>query len=287
MYYILASIASVLVSFMIFVNGKSLNYFNLYTSLTLINLVGLITTFIFLLVTKNNLLIKKKVKPYYFLGGVVGYLLTFFNVVAFNKIPLSSIIALALLGQVLTSLIIDNFGLFKMKINKISKNNVLGIIIISIGIITMLYQTPFKVIPILFAFLSGITIVITRQLNAGLSYFSNAYTSSLYNFLTGFIFSSIILFISYFISDSKCFTSSFGISDAWVLLGGVIALIINILLNISVSHLSSFNMTLIIFSGQLLTGIFLDYISLGIFSLKIFLGSVFALTGLFINTRKS
>ncbi len=50
-----------------------------------------------------------------YLGGAIGVLTTLFHNLAFTKISVTSIIALSLFGQTITSLIVDKFGIFGMQ----------------------------------------------------------------------------------------------------------------------------------------------------------------------------
>ena len=46
-------------------------------------------------------------------------------------------VSLSLLGQLVTSLVIDNFGYFNMPIIKFNKRKILGLVVIAVGIYVM------------------------------------------------------------------------------------------------------------------------------------------------------
>ncbi len=97
------------------------------------------------------------------LGGAIGVFTTVFNNFTYGHISLTSIVALGLLGQGVTSLIIDTLGLFGMKRQVLSKISVLGILFM------LNRSVSFAFIAVLPSLGSGITVVLLRIANARLA----------------------------------------------------------------------------------------------------------------------
>lgn len=132
---------------------------------------------------------------------------------------------------------------------------------------------------IFLAFMAGITIVVSRILNANLAKEIGELQSTFYNFLTGLIFSIIIFLFS---------KESFNISQLtpipfFAYIGGLIGIASISLSNKIAPKTSTFYMTLLIFIGQLLIGIIIDYFIFNKFSLGKILGGSLAAIGLEYN----
>lgn len=287
MYYLLTVISSVVISVMILFNGKLSNIYGSYFSVIIIHAVGLILITIILLMKKYKFKVKEKLPWYDYVGGVIGYFTAIFNVLAFGKISISAIIALSLFGQMVASFIIDSYGLMGMKKVPVTRSKIIGILITTIGVIFMVRGTEFNFLAIILSFSSGLTIVISRTVNAELSEKANIYVSTWYNYVTGIsaaIISFVIIsmFLNFDISYVDLFKNNFSISNFWIYTGGILGVISVTLANVCVRKISCVDMTLILFIGQMLTGVAIDYVLSGIFVSQNFIGCIFAIIGLFI-----
>lgn len=134
---------------------------------------------------------------------------------------------------------------------------------------------------ILVAILSGVSIVVSRIINSRLGDEIGVFQSTFYNFLTGLIFSIIILlFSNETIGISSEILSSTPIA---AYLGGLIGVISIALSNYVAPKISAFYMALLIFIGQLFTGIIIDYFTLGEISLGKVIGGIIVCIGLAYN----
>lgn len=134
---------------------------------------------------------------------------------------------------------------------------------------------------IIIAMLSGVSIVLSRLINANLAERIGLFQSTFYNFLTGLMFSTIIfLFIneSYDLSSLSNFTVPF-----YAYFGGLIGVFSITLSNYTAPKISAFYMTLLIFIGQIVTGIIIDYFLLNELSMGKIVGSIFVTIGLSYN----
>lgn len=282
MYYLLSIAAGILISVMVMFNGQLSDHYGVYTATAIIHLIGLIFTSILLVVKKEPVRRLHKIPFYYFAGGLVGILTVLFNNLSFGKISVSAILAICLLGQSITSLVFDQFGFFNMPKSKFHKSKLIGISIVLLGIIVMVsFYEISALIPIILSLLTGFTVVLSRTINAGLAEKTSVLQSTLYCYITGFTGSVVLLFT---LGGGMQALSGISFSaNAMIYSGGVMGVIIISFLNATVSKISSFYMTLLLFAGQVFSAILVDLFLTQVFSFPNFLGGVFVVLGLSVN----
>lgn len=134
---------------------------------------------------------------------------------------------------------------------------------------------------IIIAALSGVSIIISRIINANLSSKIGTYQSTFYNFLTGLLFSMILLFFSKEVfSSSIPQLSSIPIT---AYLGGLVGVASISMSNLIAPKISAFYMAILVFVGQLFVGIVIDYFTLGEFSIAKVIGGIIVVIGLCYN----
>lgn len=126
-----------LIAIMIMFNGTLSNAYGNYTSTVIIHIVGLFSIVLVLLVSKSRIKISKGIPLYLYSAGVIGVFTVLFTNLSFSKLGVSITLALGLLGQSLSSIIIDHFGLLEMKVVKFEKKKYIGLVIIVFGIYVM------------------------------------------------------------------------------------------------------------------------------------------------------
>ncbi len=129
---------------------------------------------------------------------------------------------------------------------------------------------------ILFAFLTGVTKVVSRSINAELSAKVGTMRSTVYNFTFGLITSCLLLLIT----NTFHFYHQLPNIKSWMLLGGILSVGVVFLLNVVVVKIPSINMTLLLFVGQMLAALILDAFLEDRFSFGKLLGVVFVTLGL-------
>lgn len=134
---------------------------------------------------------------------------------------------------------------------------------------------------ILISITSGAIVVISRILNTRLSEKVGLMESSFFNYLTGLL-SSLILFA--FVKDKIALSQFYNI-PFWAYLGGVLGIAVVILSSVVTSKMSTFYITLIIFIGQLFTGIIIDCITLNTIPFAKIIGGLLVVFGLGYNLR--
>lgn len=134
---LLSAFIGALISVMIMINGTLSNSFGNYTSTVIIHIIGLLSIISVLLLSRSNLKIVKGIPLYFYSAGAIGVFTVLFNNLSFSKLGVSITLALGLLGQSLSSIIIDHFGLMGMKVIKFEKRKLFGLILITLGILVM------------------------------------------------------------------------------------------------------------------------------------------------------
>ena len=139
------------------------------------------------------------------------------------------------------------------------------------------------VIAVGLAIFSGLTIVLARIANAKLGEISGPVYSSFMNYLVGLTGSLIIFFV---IGGAKAATA-FPAANASVSVyfGGAMGLCAIYLSNLVTHKLTSIQMTLLLFIGQLFSGIIIDIFQLHIFSPGKLVGGILVLAGMLINMQ--
>jgi len=132
---------------------------------------------------------------------------------------------------------------------------------------------------ILISIISGAIVVIARILNTRLSEKVGLMESSFFNYFTG-LFSALILFI---IFQDKVTLAQFYNIPSWAYLGGILGIGIVILSSVVTPKMSTFYITLIIFIGQLFTGIIIDYITIKTIPFAKIAGGLLVVVGLAYN----
>ncbi|MBI9012943.1 MAG: DMT family transporter [Clostridiales bacterium] len=126
-----------LIAIMILFNGTLANVLGNYQSTVIVHFIGLIGIMVVLLVRKSKIKIHKSVPLYAYSAGVIGVLPILFNNISFTVLGVSITLALGLLGQSVTSIVVDHYGLFNLTVVKFNKRKLVGLTIIIIGIVIM------------------------------------------------------------------------------------------------------------------------------------------------------
>lgn len=80
---------------------------------------------------------KGKLKPIYFIGGILGVVFVTTNIILMPHLGAALTTIIVMLGQMLMGIIIDHFGLLGTYVNKITKRKIVGIVAMMIGIVLL------------------------------------------------------------------------------------------------------------------------------------------------------
>lgn len=167
MYYLISFATAMLVSAMVTVNGTLSNAYGTYLSTVMIHAVGIVPASLIALVRRERVFAVRGLKPGVFLGGAIGVITVVCNNAAYTGgIGVSAMVALSLLGQTVASLLVDQFGLFHMPVKRFNGAKLIGLLFTAAGIGCMLYGAKTAILPVLLSFLMGVTIVLSRSVNA-------------------------------------------------------------------------------------------------------------------------
>ena len=278
MYYFFSLLTGILISVMVFFNGGLTEQYGVYSATVIIHITGLILISI-LVQIKGEWSFSKKQSWFLYLGGVIGVLTTVFNNLAFGRISVSAIMALGLFGQSITGLIIDQYGFLNMPKHPFSKRKIIGLVLIFCGIVSMINN--FEILALLLSFAAGVNIVISRTLNAKLSDFTSVRMSTFYNYLTGLIIAIPVYFL---LGNNEVVFTKFVISpNFYIYLGGIIGVCVVLLSNITVAKISAFYLSLLLFIGQVFSGILIDALISQAFSFQNLIGGILVAIGLCVN----
>ncbi|MBE5963017.1 MAG: DMT family transporter [Lachnospiraceae bacterium] len=135
----LALFNGILYSLMILMNGLLAESYGNYYSTILVHLFGLIAIIVCMKIKKKRLFPKEVFPLLLYTGGAIGVLTVVFNNIAFSALGVTATLGLGLLGQSVTSLVIDQWGLLGAEKVPFKKKKLIGIAIILAGIAVMLF----------------------------------------------------------------------------------------------------------------------------------------------------
>ena len=277
MFYFLALLSGVLVTVSVLFNGRLAETHSLHLSTIIIHIAGLILISIIMFIKRENPF-KNIQKWYLYLGGAIGVLIIICNNTAFGRIGVSAIMALLLLGQSVTGLVVDQIGWMGMPKHPFRKQKLFSLILVIAGIVVMM-TGRLDILAVLASLFAGTCIVIARTLNAKLAEFTSVRNSTFFNYFVGLAFAiPVYLILSGNVStELNGFTFS---PSIYIYLGGVIGMIFIMINNIIVVKIPAFYLSLLIFIGQVFTGILIDTLIDGVFSIQILIGGILVTAGL-------
>ncbi len=133
------------------------------------------------------------------------------------------------------------------------------------------------------ALITGGLIILSMIINASLSNRIGVVHGTAINYIVGLIF-SIILFV---IMDGENITkfSELIKTPKYYLIGGTLGVLVIIANNIIIPKIPVVYTTILAFTGQIITGIIIDYFRFGVFSEGKTIGAILIIIGLFYNMR--
>lgn len=134
MYYTANILVGILISILIFLNGVLAKTVGNFNSLAISHFVGF-----FLIAIIKFIFVKEKVvlppKLYLYFGGVFNILNFFIQNTTMKIIGVSGTVIFIVVGQMLSSLIVDHFGLLGRSVHKIEFRKFFSLLLIIIGAI--------------------------------------------------------------------------------------------------------------------------------------------------------
>ncbi|MBU3191972.1 DMT family transporter [Clostridium bowmanii] len=136
---------------------------------------------------------------------------------------------------------------------------------------------------IILAVLCGCFTIISMIINSHLAKKIGVLKGTLINYIVGLLSTIVLMLIVN--SSLKLYYSSFTKIPWWALLGGMIGVVVVASSNIVLPKIPTIYTTLLIFIGQLFTGILIDYFRVGFVSKGKIIGGFIILIGLLYNSN--
>lgn len=281
MFLALAPIIGALLTLMNQVNSiLSLGVGSLVAALV-IHIVGLAAVCLVCLVRRepgSN----RGIQPWLWGGGVVGVGTVFTSIAAFSGLGASLAVSLALLGQILFSVIVDALGLFGRKRYPPRLRTLPGIVLALGGIALMAGRLEGRLGYALAALASGALPVLSFTLNSQLSLRIGVWRGARANYLTGLATALVVLAVLHppLAGNLEALKTT---GALYLLGGGLMGVLMSGMSNVVYPRIPALTSTLLIFSGQALTGVLVDALAAGAFNARKLEGTALVLFGLAIN----
>lgn len=283
MYYLLTLLCGIIINIMVAANGSLAGYIGVYSAVVVSYIIAIVVSFIILKTKKMPIKPTQKLPMWAFLGGIVSVFSALCSNFAFGKISMIAITALGLLAQTVTSLIIDVTGMFGFEKRPAKASVWICIAISFVGMIVMMYGADMTAtLALVLSFAAGISLVISRMLSASLSRSTSPLASSFLTHLIGLPAAILILLLI-----AKGEVAGFAnLTSVPVLAytGGILGIFILMLTNITLEKVSALNVTLLIFVGQVFSGVVIDLIMGNSFSSRTFIGGIIVSVGIIAQT---
>lgn len=284
MYYLFPLLCGAISSVMLTVNGMLTEAAGGYSATVIIHFAGLILMLFILAVRREKVHLFPKGIPWKeYLGGVIGVATVVTSNLAFGGVSVSAMVALGLLGQTVTSVVVDQFGLLGMPKRPFEKERLGGYAFVLLGIACMLF--PFsgsRVSAVLLLLAGGVSIVLSRTVNGQMTERVGVAQATLYNYITGLATAIVVMLLLG--TREPVWTGTPLPKNPLLYLGGWMGVATVSLLNSSVRKVSAVYMTLLQFIGQVATGILVDTVLNDGIAWRNVVGGICIACGLLLNT---
>ena len=183
----------------------------------------------------------------------------------------------------MASLLVDQFGLFHMPVKRFNGAKLIGLLFTAAGIGCMLYGAKTAILPVLLSFLMGVTIVLSRSVNALLAEKTSLFVSTWYNYSVGLSVSLCVWLLTRLMQGAPSLPEAVAAVPLWAYLGGLMGVVTVSVQSFVTPRMPAFQLTLILFVGQVFMGLVLDALSGAGGSAQEWIGGVFAVAGLSLN----
>lgn len=134
----LALLSGMIITVMNIFNGQLSNYYGVYVSTVLIHLIGLLTFMVVMSVKKERVQWKNRIPLILYSGGMIGVLTVIFNVMTVSSLGAALLTALGLLGQMITSIVLEQQGWLGTIKCSLSLSKMISLVIVMLGIGVMM-----------------------------------------------------------------------------------------------------------------------------------------------------
>jgi len=138
MYKNIAFVTGGFISVMIFFNGLLSGVTDEFYSTMVFHLIGMGLLSMILLFYKSKTKEDVDYKLIFIIPGILSIATVTFNNLCFSQLGITITISIGLIGQIITSTIIDHFGLFETKKIRFSASKMVGISVMFAGVVLMI-----------------------------------------------------------------------------------------------------------------------------------------------------
>lgn len=281
MLYLLSIFSGTMIAIMISINGVLSTRVGTQEGTIIFVVLGLVLSSLLSMRVKNQS--NAKLPLWMYTGGIFNALTIWFNNLAFGTISVSAILAISLFGQVVVSAAVDHYGLFGLEVRRFDRQKLLGFLIVCLGLVVMslpLQEGSFMAIFI--TLITGFCVVFNRIASAELAKKRSLQKSVFWNFLIASITLILLSKVLYQTSLIQTYNSMLQ-SNPLLLTGAIFAVATVLATNYLSPRVASYYLTLLLFIGQIFSGIVLDIVLSSSFSFQNFAGGILVLLGLLLN----
>jgi transporter family-2 protein len=281
MYSVFAPLVGALMTVMNQTNSRFSVLVGSLVATLVIHIAGLAAVSAVLLAKREE---KRRERPplYYYLGGFVGVGTVFSNNYAFAALGASLAVALALLGQTLFSIAVDATGLLGRRKYPLSLRSLPGICLALAGVAVMVGAWRSNALAMLVAFASGALPSLSFILNSELGLKKGVFRSTRVNYLVGLATTLALVGAI----RPPMVPAARAIAEAGPLLalgGGFMGVAVVSAMNSLFPRMPAFSAAILLFCGQALAGLVIDFASAGAFDARKLVGTLVLLAGLAVN----
>jgi transporter family-2 protein len=208
-----------------------------------------------------------------YLGGLLGTIGLTANILLFPIIGSVQTVTMPILGQIIMSMIIDNFGWFNTSRSQLSLINLIGVVLLITGVITVVLLPDYlkhqkspknhqpKIIPQLIGIVVGMLLAIQVAINGHFGVLLHAPVhAALISFATG---TAILFLINLSQRNFKNISNTWQQrSPWWVWLGGILGATYIFMNAFLVPSLGTGTVVVLSLLGQILSSTFVDHFGL-------------------------
>jgi transporter family-2 protein len=294
-YSALAPLVGALVTLMLGVNSRFSGLVGNLVATLVIHMVGLAAVSAVLLV-KGEEARPGRLPAYYYLGGFVGVATVFSSNYVFAALGASLAVALALLGQTLFSVAADATGFLGRRKYPLSARSLPGIGLAIVGAAVIgaaavghsvaAGNWRASSLAMLLALAAGALPGLSFVLNSELGRMKGILRSTRVNYLVG-LATTLVIVAAVRPPAADAARAVVAAGPFLALGGGLMGVVVVAAMNMIFSRMTAFSATLLLFSGQALTGVLFDVVAEAAFDVRKLVGTFVLLAGLAINALLS
>ncbi|HHU88374.1 MAG: DMT family transporter [Sphaerochaetaceae bacterium] len=286
-HYFLATIIGSLVSVMVIFNTRLGEASTMALSFIANHVVSIVVLTLILLIVrlKRGRPAERKKAPWYlWFGGVFGYFILNSNYVTIINVGASLMMATAVFGQSLASLIFDLTGFMGRKIYPVSRYKALSLSLSLVGIVVMGFEGgTFAISYLLLGTLTGVITMVQMVYNSRFATYKGVFFSARQNVISGLIFALIIYAFTQAERTIEAFKGIGQIPMPLLVGGGLLSVVVVSGSNFVLPKLPVIYSALLMSAAQIITSLAIDYYFYNLFSYPLLIGTLIILLSMVLN----